>query len=72
VLPAAFFRKRGRWVLIALLAIVICGITSCAGAGGGGGGAPPSSGTPAGTYSIALTANANGISHKLTLTLTVK
>jgi hypothetical protein len=50
------------------------GMLSCAGAGGGGGAAPPSSiniNTPPGTYSVVVTATANGLSHKITLTLTV-
>jgi len=52
----------------------LLGITSCAGAGGGGGGTPPTqsgNATPAGTYSVVVTATANGVSHKTTLTLTV-
>jgi hypothetical protein len=51
----------------------VIGVTSCAGAGGGGGGTPPSPGskTPGGTYSVVVTATANGVSHKVTLTMTV-
>jgi len=51
----------------------LIGIAGCAGAGGGGGGTPASPGgsTPAGTYSIVVTATASGVSHKTSLTLIV-
>lgn len=82
VLPVAFalsalpfaFRRRRYALLAACLLISLGGITSCASSGGGtGGSAPPISpnNTPAGTYSIDVTATANGLSHKVTLTLTV-
>ncbi len=74
-LPLAFRRKRRKLFLIAIIFLSSFGITSCAGAGGGGGSAPPpgSAGknTPPGTYSVVVTATANGLSHKVTLTLTV-
>ncbi|HMG86399.1 MAG TPA: choice-of-anchor D domain-containing protein [Terracidiphilus sp.] len=67
-------RRRGS-LLLALLILSSFGVTSCAGAGGGGGGAPPSSPangtTPPGTYSVVVTTAANGLSHKITLNLTV-
>ena len=71
-LPIAFESKRRRWWLTILMTGLI-GITSCAGAGGGGGGTPasPNGSTPAGTYSIVVTATASGVSHKTTLTLIV-
>jgi len=73
VLPIAFaFRRRGRWPLILMVGLI--GLMSCAGAGGGGGGGTttaPNQGTPAGTYSVVVTASANGISHKTTITLIV-
>jgi hypothetical protein len=51
----------------------LIGIVSCAGSGGGSGGAPLSTNqnTPAGTYSVVVTANANGVAHRTTLTLIV-
>ena len=75
VLPLAFRRRfRGAFFMV-ILSLVPFGITSCAGAGGGGGGTPPPSpgntNTPAGTYSVVMTATANGLSHEITLTLTV-
>ncbi len=75
MLPLAFSRKRSKRLLIAIIFLSAFAVTSCAGAGGGGGGSPtPSSNnknTPAGTYSVVVTATANGLSHKVTLTLTV-
>ena len=71
-LPIGFaFRRRGRWLIILMTGLI--GIVSCAGAGGGGGGKPASTNqsTPAGTYSIVVTANANGVSHNTNLTLIV-
>ena len=73
LLPLAWRRRRLLMVLAALL--VAGGLSSCSGSGGGGGGAPPTSSggtnTPAGTYSVPVTISANGISHKVTLSLTV-
>lgn len=75
LLPLAIRRKRYGSILVLLLLVGIAGITSCAsaGGGGGGGGTAPSNphNTPAGTYSIVVTATSSGISHKVTLTLTV-
>ena len=64
-------RKRRGWLLILIAGLV--GLASCAGSGGGGGGtpAPSNQSTPAGTYSVVLTATANGVSHKTTVTLIV-
>jgi hypothetical protein len=58
--------------MIMLMAGLI-GIASCAGAGGGGGGIPSSTNqnTAAGTYSVVVTANANGVSHNTTVSLIV-
>ena len=68
-------RRRRKWILMVMLTAGLIGIASCAGAGGGNGGAPPlgptGDVTPSGTYSVMVTASANGISHKTTLTLTV-
>jgi len=72
--PLAICGRR-KWIQMAILAMGFIGITSCAGAGGGGGGKTPqgstNNGTPAGTYSIVVTASSTGVSHKTTLTLTV-
>jgi len=56
-----------------MAAVALIGITSCAGAGGGGGGAPvsPNGNTPAGTYSVVISARASGVSHTATITLIV-
>jgi Abnormal spindle-like microcephaly-assoc'd, ASPM-SPD-2-Hydin len=73
LVPLALSRKRRMFLLVTLLAVLICGASSCAGSGGGTGGGPGSGGsnTPAGTYSIPVTATANGISHQVSLSLTV-
>lgn len=67
--------RRRRWIAMAIVTATFIGLTGCASAGGGGGGTPPpgsgNGNTPAGTYSIVVTAASNGISHKTTLTLTV-
>ena len=72
-LPIALgLKKRRGWLVILIAALI--GLTSCAGSGGGGGGTPPVSShptTPAGSYSIVVTATANGISHNTTVTLIV-
>jgi hypothetical protein len=75
LLPLAWRRRRGLLPAVAAL-LVAGGLSSCSGSGGGGGGTPPPSGTgstntPAGTYSIPVTIASNGISHKVTLSLTV-
>jgi hypothetical protein len=72
--PLAFARRR-RTLLLVMLALVVAGVTSCAG-GGGSGGATPSSPpsthvTPAGTYSIPVSVTASGVTHKVTVSLTV-
>jgi len=72
VLPIAFgFRRRGVWMIMLMAGLI--GIASCAGAGGGGGGIPSSTNqnTAAGTYSVVVTANANGVSHNTTVSLIV-
>ena len=74
VLPV-FLSRRSKVALVVILSVCLIAITSCAGAGGGSGGAPPSGSgkttTPAGTYSVVVTATANSVSHKTTLTLVV-
>ncbi|WP_109486643.1 choice-of-anchor D domain-containing protein [Occallatibacter savannae] len=70
--PIALKARRRKWWLLFVTASLFC-LTSCVGSGGGGGGAPVSSNqkTPAGTYSVDVSAAANGLSHKVTLTLIV-
>jgi hypothetical protein len=74
-LPLAFSRKSRKLIWVVTIFLSSLGIMSCAGAGGGGGGAPPPSSantnTPPGTYSVVVTTMANGLSHKITLMLTV-
>jgi hypothetical protein len=75
LLPWSLRRRRIGVLLSAfLLAGMLC-LTSCAGAGGGGGGTAPinpaNNNTPAGTYSVIITATSAGVSHKVTLSLTV-
>ena len=78
LLPLA--RKRRRSIFFtALLAMVFCfGAASCTSSGGGtgGGGDTGSQGgssgtTPAGTYTIQLTASSTGVQHSVSVTLTV-
>ncbi|HET7103143.1 MAG TPA: choice-of-anchor D domain-containing protein [Terracidiphilus sp.] len=72
LLPLGLRRKRrGLLVLLAAGALLV-GLSSCSGAGGGGGATAAASGaTPPGTYSIQVTAAANGVSHQLTVSMTV-
>ena len=44
---------------------------ACGGGGGGGGPPPPKPGTPAGTYTLTVTATSGGVSHTTSLTLKV-
>ena len=72
--PAAIARRRRGWLLVVLLSVLAAGVSACTssgGGGGGGGGGQKQTTTPAGTYTITVTATANGISQPLTLTLTV-
>jgi hypothetical protein len=56
--------------LLALLFALAIGITGCS--GGGKSTTPNANGTPAGTYTFAVTATANGTSHSQNITLTVQ
>jgi hypothetical protein len=68
---AALVAPRRQRVYVGLAASLVL-ITLWASCGGrGGGGAPPQSGTPAGSYSLAVTATASGASRSATLTLQV-
>ncbi|MGA8089399.1 MAG: choice-of-anchor D domain-containing protein [Terracidiphilus sp.] len=74
MLPVAIGRRQRGTFFFAILILSSFWLASCGGAGGGGGGAPPNSTsgtTPPGTYSVVVTATANGLSHKVTLNLTV-
>ena len=74
ILPLAWGRWRRKILLAMVFSLLAISITSCAGAGGGSGPVtPPTTGnnTPAGTYSIPVTISANGVSHSITLSLTV-
>ena len=75
LLPFALARRR-RDLLFAVLACVLAaGVTACTSSGGGTGGSPPgqkqTTTTPPGTYTIPVTATADGISQPVNLTLTV-
>jgi hypothetical protein len=74
LLPFVLGRGRRTLLLVAVLAILAVGITSCTVAQSISSGGTPSSGsgiTPAGTYSIPVTATSDGVAHSFTLTLTV-
>jgi hypothetical protein len=71
LLPFGWRRRRKALLLVGLLSILVGGVSSCTGSGGGSGGQGGSGGTPAGTYSIPVTAAAAGVQHSVTLTLTV-
>jgi len=72
LVPLAFWKRRKALALIALIAILVGGVSSCTSSGGGVSRLLPNSGlTPAGTYSIPVTVTSSGIEHQVTLTLTV-
>ena len=75
LLPLAWVRRRRNFLLVLLGVLVMGGLASCSGSGGGTGGTPPAgasnTNTPAGTYSIPVTVVSNGVSHTVTLSLTV-
>lgn len=80
LLPLAVFRRGRRAGALLLWLVVLLAAAGCAtaglsggGSGGSGGGSGPGSGTttPAGTYAIPVTVTSGGISHSITLTLTV-
>jgi hypothetical protein len=63
-------RPIGVSLLAALLMAMMLWAT-CGGGGGGGTTPPPQTGTPAGTYTLAVTGTTNGVSRSATLTLKV-
>jgi hypothetical protein len=72
LLPLALWRRRKALLLVALLAILTGGVSSCAGSSIGQPSKPSGTGTtPAGSYTIPVTVTSNGISHQVTLTLIV-
>jgi hypothetical protein len=78
LLLAPFALRRGRkaLLLVALLAILMGGVSSCTSSGILSGGTIPGSGsgsgiTAAGTYPVMVTATSNGVQHQVNLTLIV-
>ncbi len=75
VAPLLLGVRRRLLLLLFAAAVLAGGISSCTGSGGtlssGGGGQGNGVKTPAGTYSIPVTVTSTGISHSITLTLTV-
>jgi hypothetical protein len=75
LLPLALVRRRKSLLLIVLLAVLAGSVSSCTssggGTGGGSGGSGSSSATPPGTYTIPVTVSSTGITHAVTLTMTV-
>lgn len=78
LLPLALLGKRRRLLMLLLMVLIALGASSCTGSGGGGSSGPGGSGgsgggsaTPAGTYAIPVTVSSSGITHTVTLTLTV-
>jgi hypothetical protein len=74
LLPFALARRRRALLLIALLAILTGGVSSCASSTGGVSTVLTKTGdgyTPPATYTIPVTATSNGVSHQVTLTLIV-
>ena len=75
VLAPFAFKRRGRaLLLVALLAILAGGVTSCTSSNVISGGTVPGSGsgiTSPGTFPVVVTATSNGVQHQVTLTLIV-
>jgi hypothetical protein len=76
VLPLALVRRRKLLAMLVLLLVVSLAASGCASAGisssgGGSGGSGSSTTTPPGTYTIPVTVTSTGVSHSVTLTLTV-
>ena len=65
----------GAVLLAVLLAVIAGGVSSCTSSGGGTrwrrGGSGGGSATPPGTYSIPVTVSSTGVSHAVTVTMTV-
>jgi hypothetical protein len=74
LVPFALARRRKALLLMALLAILSGGVSSCVSSSGGVSTVLTKTGdgyTPPATYSIPVTATSNGVSHQVTLTLIV-
>jgi hypothetical protein len=74
LLPLVLVRGRRVFLAVLLLAILAAGISSCTSSSGGTGGTPgggDKTSTPPGTYTIPVTVTADGLSHAVSLTLTV-
>jgi hypothetical protein len=74
LLPLVWRRRRKFLLVVAFMAILTGGISSCTSSGGGLGGTGTQSvtgSTPAGTYLIPLTVVSGTIQHSVTVTLTV-
>jgi hypothetical protein len=76
LVPFALKRRRRTLRLVALLAILAGGVTSCTSSNVIMGGTAPGSGsgpgiTAPGTFPVVVTATANGVQHQVTLTLIV-
>jgi len=74
LLPLALGRRRRFLMMVAVLAILAGGVSSCTSSGGMSNGGTSKSGsgiTPAGSYTITVNALSNNVSHPVTVTLTV-
>jgi hypothetical protein len=75
LLPFGWRRRRSLLLLVAILAILAGGASSCSGSGGGlstgSGGNSGSGATPTGTYTIPITVSSNSVQRSITVTLTV-
>jgi hypothetical protein len=74
LVPMALRRRRRALMLVALLAILMGGVSSCTESSVGVPLPGPRTGpgiSPAGSYSIPVTVSSNGVAHTITLTLTV-
>jgi hypothetical protein len=75
LLGGSFGRKRRVMaiVVVAILLIGVLGMASCGGGSGGSGGGPRTDpGTPAGTYTLTITATSGTASHSMTQTVVVQ
>ena len=75
LLPLALWRRRKALLILLLLALLACGVSSCTSSGGdltaSSTGSGNSTATPAGTYTIPVTVTSSSISHSVSYTLTV-
>jgi len=64
------YRRRMTALAIPMMAVVLLGMTACG--GGGGSSSMKTTGTPAGTYTVVVTAKSGGLNHSTTLTVIVQ